>query len=291
MRRSPKNSVTYLCGFLNGEWAFENPQFAGPKRHWTVLGDFCSAASVAEGTAVESRDANNATGPYHALRFAGSVPIDFHSPNHDSARETGPTGEYLAYSADETVDIRNRLEDAYRRICIVSEVAGSLVSQFIKVLMAFKDYGYGSTSQCDVPGRVLLGGIGNTSPARLAEALVHEAIHQFLYVLEYKAPFVVDFPRAEENITITSGWSGRGLDVYAYIQACFVWYGLSNFWGRAAHSDAFDATEVQQRLSGCLAGFRVGNPLDQFGGNAGVVRFDVMRTARSFEGRLRHLLN
>ena len=283
LRGAPKMSITHLCGFLNGELAFEDPQATTSKPHWTALGDFRSA--VSSGTEAGG-------GSYRAPQFAEGVPIDFYSPNRDCARETGPQADHLDYSDDETQQIHERLAEAYGQICAVSPCAGELVRKFTKVVIAFKEPDHGtSTSQCDFPGRVLLGGVELSSPVRLASSLVHESIHQLLYILEYQGGFVVDFPRQEENITIKSAWSGRNLDVYAYIHACFVWYGLSCFWARAASSAAFEAEAVQKELSACAAGLREGNPLDRFGDHAGFIRFDTMRAARSLQPRLLSLIN
>ena len=66
----------------------------------------------------------------------------------------------------------------------------------------------------------------------IAEALVHEAIHSLLYMQERCHPWVpaelyAPVPR------VVSPWRGRNLALRPFLQACFVWYGILQFWGKA----------------------------------------------------------
>jgi HEXXH motif-containing protein len=66
----------------------------------------------------------------------------------------------------------------------------------------------------------------------LAEALVHESIHAYLFSYEPTARWGLA-PGAAEPGVVMSPWSDRTLDLRAFLHACFVWYGLFFFWSRA----------------------------------------------------------
>ena len=72
-------------------------------------------------------------------------------------------------------------------------------------------------------------------------ALLHESIHNYLYMVEAEYPFSVDINRLH-NFTAQSAWSGRTLPLASFVHAVFVWFGLSQMWhqvqARDAHPDA-----------------------------------------------------
>ena len=75
--------------------------------------------------------------------------------------------------------MRERLEDAFDRISKVSQAAALLIKQFVRVIIPLKvPSGVGSTSERSFPGRVILHGVEKATSARIAAALVHEAVHQ-----------------------------------------------------------------------------------------------------------------
>lgn len=63
----------------------------------------------------------------------------------------------------------------------------------------------------------------------LTEALVHEAMHSMLFMLEeVEGPFLID--RNSARVVVTSPWSGAEINLHAYIHACVVWFGLYWLW-------------------------------------------------------------
>lgn len=89
--------------------------------------------------------------------------------------------------------------------------------------------------------------------ASLVDALVHEAIHGALYLFELlRQPLLL----ARLGPTIRSPWSGNCLSLDSYVQACFVWSGLFNFWNFES-SAAIAADDRRQALRlRALNGFR-----------------------------------
>jgi hypothetical protein len=66
--------------------------------------------------------------------------------------------------------------------------------------------------------------------ARLIDALVHESIHAALFLHEaIQGPLVLDRSRGDG---LRSPRTGNPLNCYQYVQACFVWFGLSQLWRR-----------------------------------------------------------
>jgi len=94
------------------------------------------------------------------------------------------------------------------------------------------------------------------TPADLAEAMVHEAIHTVLdaadalhtRVQPRTTRWVTD-PALYDGVSRTvSAWTGRDLDVPTYVHAYFVWYGLLCFWTKALLGDAVDSSTAKARV-------------------------------------------
>jgi hypothetical protein len=89
----------------------------------------------------------------------------------------------------------------------------------------------------------------------VADAVLHEAIHSVIYKLELLHELYEDDDTAH-RLTVVSPWSGRSLKLHSFVHACFVWFGLYNFW---------DLSGVDESLSSpvkrACRGFSSGSPL------------------------------
>jgi hypothetical protein len=282
LRNEPVKSIALLCHFLNAESASQGSPTLG-RGYWTATGDSyftCQAGKPAQDETVWVSNCN-----FVAPRLANAVPVDFFSPNVKSAKETTVQDEFLEFTPDEIRVVWNRLVDVFDRIELVSGPAARLINEFIRVIIPLKvPNGAGSTSERSFPGRVLLRGVEASDPVRTASALVHESIHQFLYLLEYEGTFVLREPEDK----VRSLWSGRLLPLHSYFHACFVWYGLAKFWALAhkSNADVFGEENIRRELDRCLSGFRGQNPISALGTNAVMVRSDALRTAGLLQERL-----
>jgi HEXXH motif-containing protein len=115
---------------------------------------------------------------------------------------------------------------------------------------------FASSSWPDRPG--VIGIVNAHRPdlpgERLVDALVHESIHSLLYLVEAREPFYLSSV-ARRAYTARSPWTGRDLSLHSYVHACFVWFGLWNFW-RQASRDA-EAAIIQNELANrARGGFR-----------------------------------
>ncbi len=291
LRKEPVESIVFLCNALNGEAAFHG---LGPikKDYVTALGDFYYS-EVIQGLvkATDGKEGDATIQAFRAPRLAEAIPIDFASPNVATAQETDKIGDHLQYSAEERSLVCEKLNAAFSRIERISEAAAYLIKQHVKVIIPLKAAGhvYISTSHPRVPGRILLLGVELYPLSVLTSTLVHESIHQVLYILEWAGPFIIEDPDARAA-QLKSGWSGRDLTLSSYVHACFVWYGLANFWARARSSEVFEAVNVQEEMARSMAGFRDGNPLDLLAPYLGMLRYDVLKTAATFRDRLQSMI-
>lgn len=292
LRKEPVESIIFLCNSLNGEAAFHG---LGPikKDYATALGDFyCSEATQDRVTATDGKEDDAPAQAFRAPRLAETIPIDFASPNAATAQETSERKDYLQYSAEEKSLVCEKLDATFSRIERVSEAAAHMIKQYVKVIIPLKtaEGGYGSTSQTHVPGRVLMRGVETSPLHAIASNLVHESMHQVLYILEWSGPFIVEDPDVRA-VRVKSGWTKRDLALHSHIHACFIWYGLSTFWDRARSSEAFEAAGVQSQLARSLSGFLDGNPVDLLAPHVGMLRYDVMKIAGTLRDRLQSVID
>jgi hypothetical protein len=291
LRKEPTESIVRLCKFLNGETALYGCGIAD-KQYWTALGDFYySGANGREESAEKDSVTWVEDQNFRAPRLAGTIPIDFFSPNIASTRAVMYSDQLVEFSPAERVAVCRQLEEAFNRIEQTSEHAARLIKDFVKVIIPLKVIGSsGSTSQVAFPGRVLLRGLEHMTLGKLASALVHEAMHQLLYIVEYAGKFVVRDLGAKRPARVSSLWTGRELELHSFIHACFVWYGLSQFWRCAQSSDAFKPDTVHQELYRCLAGFRNQNPVEALGAHSRLLRDDILAVALSLQDHLRDVM-
>jgi hypothetical protein len=280
----PSRSIIQLCTFLNGESAYYGIDPIR-KGYCTALGDFYISAEEAIDGCSTDRDEELCV--FRAPRLADAIPIDFYSPNRVNVDSPSCETNDLSFSPEEESSIADFLNRTFNQISEVCAPAGELIKQYVKVIIPLKvKKGIGSTSQPRFPGRVLLRGTDRCSAAALASALVHESIHQLIYVLEYAGAFIMRDAEPRNNLQIKSLWTGRDLELHSFLHACFVWYGLGKFWERAGNLDVFEKAEVDRELERSLRGYRGENPAQLLQPFAGVVRQDVITVAGMLQQRL-----
>ncbi len=98
---------------------------------------------------------------------------------------------------------------------------------------------FGSASFRGLAGLNLLINPSTTTLQIIIEAIVHEAIHSLLYQLE---PAFGDFfpDKINSKNPVKSPWTGTIITLDNISQACFVWFGLFNFWEKASLFNTID---------------------------------------------------
>jgi HEXXH motif-containing protein len=93
--------------------------------------------------------------------------------------------------------------------------------------------------------------------ARLASALIHEAMHSFLYRVEREATLTNPYQFGLRTL-IESPWSGNRLRLTTYLHACFIYFGLANFWRLPSTVSVFGKHAVAQSRCFVERGFSRG---------------------------------
>lgn len=232
-----------------------------PEPVWTALGDHYFPPGPSTGCASSTEDHLQFSEHrvFGAPRLSNGIPVDHVSPF--AMRRIGlKTTEYVAFAEEELRATLSKLEVALAGIATASPQAAALVHEFTRVLVLRKDpadaHGFGSFSTERLIGRMAFANAHEhfADPARLANGLVHEAIHAMLYIVEERAHFMVDRASAE-HVTVQSPWSGRWLEVHSFLHACLVWFGLWTFWRQAEDTGAFPQARAMQLRDAAHAGF------------------------------------
>jgi hypothetical protein len=189
------------------------------------------------------------------LPRARELVLDAYSPN---LRDGWLAGTATTCSREELLAMQPRIERGLDIIQAACPLARAAIGSSVKTVVLLKDERepnvWQSMSTERWIGSIMLRNVcypGVWSDALIVEGLVHEAIHSMLYPIELLQSLYTDLA-ASYSLRVTSSWSGRSLPLHSFTHACFVWFGLWNFWETAATA-GFDCPE---RLEAARAGFR-----------------------------------
>jgi HEXXH motif-containing protein len=222
------------------------------------------------------------------------IPVDFESPyalsvdlEGTNARRAEPE---TPLSTEEQRQVRGKIAIAIAGVAATGEEVDWFTRRFTKALVVLPDpaspdkFSSGSTGQ--FVGRSALGNaqLEKVTPAKTAEALVHEAIHGYLYMGEQRQPWLLDVDLYATEERIASPWTGAGLNLRPFLQACFVWYGLLRFWGKAAARGAFPLEEARERMVQAAIGFLKSPLLDNVSGVADRLAPELLAAIETMQG-------
>jgi len=234
----------------------------------------------------------------HGVKIPGLPPLDLDSPNVTNPEfEPDPADDEVQFhplSNDIRPMVIDQMTTAWQQISATSTLVADFVGKFVQVIVLRSDnerkaFSGGSSHGCI--GRVVIGNphLDFVSDVRLADALVHEAIHALLYMQLYRAPWGTSHGAYAPDVRVVSPWTGAALPVTSFLQACFVWYGLLHFWSLAHEAKTFrGAQEVRGRMDLALAGF-VGPPLlDELSNeDRKIVNDDVSSAIETMQARVK----
>jgi hypothetical protein len=210
----------------------------------------------------------------------GTLAVDLESPDVIALGSTPPT-EAQTWTPLAGEEQRTALEALTAALGLVQSAGASLralTGSCAKVVVMRKRQtdDFCSFSACDYIGRITLVNPQLVNELIIAEALVHESIHSYLYMDEPRSLWGLDPGVRAEPGVVTSPWSGRTLPVCAFLHACFVWYGLFFFWGRVMASPQVRTKDVRFRVAQAGSGFMKGPLLDRLGPErTGLLRDDI----------------
>jgi len=246
----PPEAASFLTESLQAEAALGGRTVKPGKEIWTALGD---AKVLPSGKVVR--------GP----SIPGFMPLDLDSPygmTIDVAGSSSRVPPRKPLAGTERKMVLERMNKVSRGIAATSDVVKYFVVEFTKVLVLQKDetQGFSSGSEGRYVGRSTIGNpqLPGVDELELAEAVVHEAIHSLLYMQEHYQPWALSESLYSLEQKVVSPWTGTALPVRPFLQACFVWYGVLNFWSRAALAGTFSQRMVLARINKAASGFLKG---------------------------------
>ena|SRR5258707_510030 len=227
--------------FVEAEEYLSGKRDRPPAGNWTALGD---RYFPSEDSQPSSSEMTNPllSGAVSIAPFARGILVDAWSPYlKDCWTGLYELGEIERYNLEEVEHIRQCLESSLDYIESVSPTVIDTIRSSVQVIGVIKS-SMNSTAVSSMSVRRALGSLilanllaGSWRPDDVCDAIVHETIHSIIYQLELLNPLLKD-GSSSASVQVQSPWSGRSLDLYSFTHACFVWFGLWNFWVMHSHS-------------------------------------------------------
>lgn len=186
---------------------------------------------------------------FEAPKLYDQIILDFFSEVNASL----DSGDYLSFDADDEMvdysfeEAESLIEHLEKSLEPANSSAISLLTNFTHVVHFRKSTGAASSTSSSTNGgfigRVLIGNAHLYQPELFADAMVHEATHGVLFMINELEEWMPGTKEHNANhYNITSPWTGNFLSPRNLFQACFVWYGLFQFF--LSHQTKYSNTQV-----------------------------------------------
>ena len=209
---------------------------------------------------------------YHSELLNDQLPLDFGSIH---ARRDMPVesfrpikyGDAIPFSKEEKKITEEKVNNAFKKIAICTPIAAQFVLNYAKTIVLRKDFTNPKTfqsSSCNgYIGQIVLLNphLSHVDEAYISESIIHESIHSLMWRAEVLSQIIKD-PQKEMG-TVISPWTGAELHYYTILQACFVWYGIANFWRMNLNSDLFPKLRTKYLYERAIKGFEKQNFMNQ----------------------------
>jgi|GEM_PF-3533024 len=218
---------------------------------WSIRGDFFINQTQGEEAFV-----------YHAPELFDGVTVDFNSPycSFISNDELGATDE--SPIANYPMERMEEMMEILHQAVAPMQTSWPEIIRFIQkftfhmIAKTLPNEGFSSGSNGLYIGRVVMCNLENTPLELIAEALVHEAAHGYLYMLETLQPWMPSQEHSRElGPSVPSCWTGNHISLRSFSQAVFVWYSLYNFWKAAQAKGLYRPEFVANRIQFIENGF------------------------------------
>lgn len=288
---APGVLARYLTDSLDAEEAIANGADAHERALWSCLGDaYLPAQHEPSLPARPGALLWHVSRPFTAPQLPGGLPVDFWSPH---AR--GPLPDIAGSDVDpELEDIAIALD----KLCVaahatleVCPLVWKFVLRFSRVIVVRKDplatRKYTSASSRIALGRPILRNphVPSATPMELIDSLVYESIHGVVDIVELESPIVM-VDKVLRDSRVDSPWTGQSLDINTYVQSCFVWFGLWNFWSSVFGGWGFPARQVLDYMGLCSRGFLHGDVARQLVPVSGALAPGLIDVLRSMQAEV-----
>lgn len=217
---SPDSSqINKFENYLEYEEFLSGLKSMPPLLSWSALGDRYSSPE----------------GEYESRRIGETV-LDPHSPHcHEGNLSELVEGSLMNPDENEIEMTERHLNEAFGFINSMNSDTAKFIKLATKVIclreLPNTPHRLYSASWRPMIGYTLLvnAHTDGLAPSALAERLIHEAIHSFLYATEVSCSLYAN-PQACFELRAVSPWSGRNLFLNTFVHACCVWFGLWSFW-------------------------------------------------------------
>lgn len=143
-------------------------------------------------------------------------------------------GKASRFSTCQQLLNHKKVSEALDAINTICDRVSDFVYQNINTIVSYHDVSnsrhFSSASTNRFIGQMLLvnPSLEGASISYLANAIVHESVHSYLYAIELQQPLIRK--QKPPSRLIVSPWTGSPLSLHSYVHACFVWQALRNFW-------------------------------------------------------------
>ena len=223
---------------------------------WSMLGNvWVGAATAHSDVPLVPLDCGHG---YQGPALSCKIPVDFsvsETPEYPSGGLTNPG----LYDRQAVHEVLRKLDDAMAMLHAVVPSAYSAVLAFTSNLVLRIDRNrpdeLRSASSAATLGRTVLinAHFPQATCTALGEALVHEAVHVAVSILELSVPLVRQAV-AIRSVVLRSPWTGDSLPLHAFLHACLVWFALARYWESVQRLRAPSSTD-EARLAGIREGF------------------------------------
>lgn len=217
-KRVPSDDdLAKMTGFIEVEEYLAGMRQEIAPHCWSALGDYCSDSGTREITSPSVRN----------------IVVDLQSSNrHEVLRLEDKV--YGDHDPEEQSAILEQLDRGFFVVESTNLTALEMIDSMVSVIMPVKNptelNGSGSISQRRLIGAMaIVNLVPNWHAVGIADSLVHEAIHSLIYRMELFF-FLHTDDDASLLLKTSSPWTGRELPMRSFVHACFVWFGLWNFW-------------------------------------------------------------
>lgn len=164
----------------------------------------------------------------------GQIACDYNAPWKLPTMDRG--GSDLSFLTPAQIDcVVEKVKLAFNAVDAVSREISEFVSAYLRVIVIRAELScsnvFSSSSFLSLPGLCLLcnAHLDTVTVPRLQEALVHEAIHCFLFLIEELQKPLLRNPCWHDEM-VNSPWTGTEIGLHSFVHASAVWYGMRRFW-------------------------------------------------------------